>query len=93
MITIYDNDKEDERVMLVFKDMKSMLSVYSSEKGRSYQTKVPKKEKTGVLAYKVVGGKTMVYYEEVNPKESNYKMEYKPYTFREFKELLREIQS
>ncbi len=92
-VTVRDKDNAHERVFLVFKDLKSMLPLYTIKEGKVYERDgFPLKEKVGILAYKVVNGKTMVYYEELSPKRDNYQMSYKPYTFREFKALLNNIQ-
>lgn len=93
-VTLKDIDQSDEKVFVVFKDLNSMLPMIRKEKNPRYfeRNRFPLKEKAALLAYKVVDGKTMVYYENLEPRRSKYTMEYKPYTFRELQQLLDDLQ-
>jgi hypothetical protein len=92
MIVLQDVDETPEKAFLVFREIKSLLPLIRQENGTLERDRFPKNERTALLAYKVVDGKTMVYYEDVKPQKKKYKMAYQPYTFAELKELLSSLQ-
>ncbi len=93
-ITLKDKTESSERVFIVFKNINSMLPMQKGSDGRSYEMeKLPKTEKAVLMAYRIVDGKPEVYIEDVHGKKSRYEMKFEPYTFKELKSLLSEIQS
>ncbi len=93
-VTLRDVDESSEKVFVVFKRINSMLPMIRDERKPLYERdRFPKTEKAALLAYKVVDGKAMVYFEDIDPKRSSYKMDFQPYTFMELRKLLDSIQT
>lgn len=93
MVVLQDSDESPEKAFVVFKEIKSLLPLNRQENGDLSRDRFPKKERTALLAYKVEDGKTLVSYQNISPVKTTYQTNYKPYTFAELKQLLKEIQS
>ena len=61
--------------------------------GKYYRDRFPKNEESAILAYKVKNGKAQVYYKPIDSNQEEYAINYEPYTFKELKELLDQIQA
>ncbi len=92
-ITLKDKSETDERVFVVFKNINSMLPMKRTADNKGYELeRLPKSERAVLMAYRVVDGKPEVYYEDISGKKSRYEMKFEPYTFKELKALLSEVQ-
>lgn len=91
-ITVKETDDDEKRVIVVFEDLKTVLPL-SKAKDADYKiSKIPKKNKGKILAYKVKDGRAYVYYESLN-KNTTYKPVYKPLKIRELRNLLNSLNS
>ena len=90
LITLTKKEAGQERVLIIFKNINSMLPMYL-EKGRKVyvQENFPKKEEAVIFAYKVKDGKPMLCYQNID-ELYNYQLNYKPTTFAEIKSILNE---
>lgn len=88
LITLTKKEAGQERVLIMFKNINSMLPM-NLEKGRKVyvQEDFPKKEAAVIFAYKVQDGKPMLCYQEIDG-SYNYQLNYKPTTFAEIKSII-----
>lgn len=92
-IKVRDIDDTPEHMFIVFKNLNSMLPLENFDNDNYYERdRFPKSEEAAVLAYKVVDGQPMVYYEDITEKKKSYSPVYKPYTFKELNRLLSKVQ-
>lgn len=95
LIVLKDKDEKEERAFMVFKEIKCILPMYARlEKEKRYyeMTDVPKDERFALMAYRVENGRPQVYLENYDPRKE-HAIEYKEYSFSEFKALLSTLQS
>ncbi len=78
----------DERVLIMFNNINSMLSMSPDENDRTYtQQNFPKKEPAVIFAYKVEKGKPMLCYQVIDGAKK-YKLKYELTSFAEIKAIL-----
>jgi OmpA family len=88
VIVMKTDEIKDERVLILFKNIGSMLSMYPNKKTNEYtQTGFPKKEEAVIFAYKVENGKPMLCYREIDG-SSEYHLDYISSSFAEIKAIL-----
>ncbi len=87
MIVLNDPDTTTEKVLLVFKNLNSIITFKQVDQQYKYE-RIPKKESAAILAYKVQDGRAMVYFKEKNEGEEEYDINYKPTKFSELRELM-----
>lgn len=86
-IVIADADTTSKKVLLVLKNMNSSMSL--TKKGGEYvNNQIPKNEEVMVFSFKVVDGKPQVCLKEIELGEDEIKMDFKPSSFAEIKEIL-----
>lgn len=88
LLTLKCNALDDERVLVVFKRINSIISMDLDSLAQQY-TKwgVPKTEPAAIFAYKVKNGKPMIFYRDLDG-SNNYRLDYIPSSFSDIKELL-----
>lgn len=88
VIVMKTDEIMDERVLILFKNIGSMLSMYPDKVLKQYrQEDFPKKEPAVIFAYKVEDGHPMICYREIDGSTS-YQLDYIPTTFTEIKSIL-----
>ena len=88
-ITIMDADTLEEKVLIVFKDINSMMSAYKPYKSGNYKvSRVPLNTKKDVFAYKVIKGKPYLCLQTINSEETILNLKFKESSFVEIKKLL-----
>jgi len=88
MIVMSTEDAENEKVLILFKDIKSMLSCKANIEENAFTLdNFPKKEDAYIFAYKVVSQRPMVCFMAMNGSD-NYQLQYIESTFSEIKEIL-----
>ena len=88
MIVMKTDEIKDERVLILFKNIGSMLSMSLNVETKEYvQTGFPKKEEAVIFAYKVENGKPMICYREIDG-STDYHLDYMETTFSEIKGIL-----
>ncbi len=88
VIVMKTDDIKDERVLILFKNIGSMLKMYPDKKAKEYrQEGFPKREEAVIFAYKVENGKPMICYREIDGSD-NYHLDYMETTFAEIKGIL-----
>ena len=88
VIVMKTDEIMDERVLILFKDIGSMLSMYPDREKNEYrQEGFPKKEAAVIFAYKVKDGKPMICYREIDGSD-NYQLDYIATSFAEIKAIL-----
>lgn len=90
LLTLKCNAIEDERVLVIFKNIKSMLAMSPDSLSLQYRAGgIPKREPAAIFAYKVKDGKPMIYYQDLDG-SSDYRLDYVPSSFADIKVLLEE---
>lgn len=91
ILTLKCNSLDDERVLVIFKNIKSIIAMELDSLAEQY-TKggIPKTEPAAIFAYKVKDGKPMIYYQDLNG-SLNYRLDYIPSSFSDIKELLKQF--
>lgn len=78
----------DERVLIMFNNINSMLSMTPNSDEKTYtQENFPKREPAVIFAYKVEKGKAMLCYQIIDGSK-NYELKYEPTSFAEIKAIL-----
>lgn len=89
-ITVYDKTKDEStKAMIMFNDISSMLPLKRKNKNVLTQ-RLPKNSDAYLFSYKVENGKTWVCLKPLNNR-TYHNLEYKPYKFKELKELLSQV--
>lgn len=89
MIVLKTEKLENERVLVMFHDMNSMLSMRKNPITKSYfLEQVPKNANAIIFAYKVKDGRPMIYHKKLD-ETNNYKLEYTQSSFKEISDLLK----
>ena len=88
LLTLKCNSIDDERVLVVFKRIKSIVPMDVDSLGLQYtRGGMPKTEPAAIFAYKVKDGKPMVFYRDLDG-SNNYRLDYIPTSFADIRELL-----
>lgn len=88
LITLQTESIEKERVLILFKNITSMLPMTANHENNEYvQNDFPKNEEAVIFAYKVENGKAMLCYREIDGSQ-DYQLDYVPTSFAEIKEIL-----
>ena len=88
-ITIINADPKKEKVLIVFRDLKSILPLYqNSDKG--WQQRIPKGADASVLAYKIIDGQPWISYETILS-GLEYTLVFKPCKFRDIRKIFATI--
>lgn len=91
-ITIIDTDTLEEKVLIVFKNINSMMSAYKTSKNGNYKvSRVPLNTKKDVFAYKVIKGKPYLCLQTINSEETVLDLKFKESSFVEIKKQLEEF--
>jgi hypothetical protein len=91
MIVMETDEIKEEKVMILFKNIGSMLSMYPDKIRNEYrQAGFPKNEEAVIFAYKVEEGKPMICYREIDG-STNYHLDYMETTFAEIKAILNQF--
>jgi hypothetical protein len=92
IIVMKTDEIKDERVMILFKNIGSMLRMYPDKITNEYrQSGFPKKEEAVIFAYKVEEGKPMICYREIDGSDK-YHLDYMETTFAEIKAILNQFE-
>lgn len=86
-ITVKETDEDEKKVIVVFEDLKTIIPLSKAMDKDFKISRIPKKYKAKVLAYKVKDGKAYVYYQNITHKDV-YQPVYKPLKIRELRKLL-----
>lgn len=88
LLTLKCNDLDDERVLVLFKRINSVISMDLDSLALQYtKGDVPITEPAAIFAYKVKNGKPMIFYRDLDS-SNNYRLDYIPSSFSDIKELL-----
>jgi hypothetical protein len=88
LITLKGKNIGNERVLILFKNIGSMLNMYPNIETQEYtQNGFPKNEEAIIFAYKVQNGKPMLCYREIDGRE-DYQLDFLPTSFYEIKAIL-----
>lgn len=88
LLTLKCNTIDDERVLVVFKRINSIISMDLDSLAQQYtKGNIPKTEPAAIFAYKVKNGKPMIFYRDLDG-SNNYRLDYIPSSFSDIKELL-----
>ena len=91
LITMKGDDMGNERVLILFKNIESMLPMYLDKTTEDYrQYNFPIGEEAVIFAYKVEDGKPMLCYREISDAE-DYELDFIETSFFEIKEILNQF--
>ncbi|MBK8706775.1 MAG: OmpA family protein [Saprospiraceae bacterium] len=87
-LVIHDNDDAEERVFVIFKEMKSIMPATLVD-GKYQSGKVPKKAAVKIIGYKVQEGKAyMAVHETVAGEKDSYALHYQPSSLKAIRKEL-----
>ncbi len=86
-VTVKESDEDEKRVIVVFEDLKTIIPLQKTMDKDYKISRIPKKNKAKVLAYKVKNGKAYVYFEKID-NSTVYQPVYKPLKIKELRKLL-----
>lgn len=88
MLVINDDDEAEERVFVVFKDMKSIMPA-TFFNGKYQSGNIPKKAAVKIIAYKVKEGKAyLAVHNTVAGEKNNYSLNYQPSSLKDIRKEL-----
>mgnify|MGYP000513020018 CR=1 FL=1 len=91
-VTVKESDEDEKRVIVVFEDLKTIIPLQKTMDKDYKISRIPKKNKAKVLAYKVKNGKAYVYFEKID-NSTVYQPVYKPLKIKELRKLLSSLDS
>ncbi len=92
LVVMNTKDVKNEKVLILFKNINSMLSCNSDEVESVFRLEnFPKKEEAFIFAYKVVNKRPMLYFMEMNGSDE-YELKYEKSSFAEIKGILKQFQ-
>jgi len=92
VIALQTDKIEEERVLIMFNNISSMISMSRKKNSKTYyEENFPKQEPAVIFAYKVVDGKAMLCYQIIDGAQK-YQLNYEPTTFAEIKAILSQFE-
>ena len=91
-VTVKETDEDEKRVIVVFEDLKTIIPLQKTMDKDYKISRIPKKNKAKVMAYKVKNGKAYVYFEKID-NSAVYQPVYKPLKIKELRKLLSSLDS
>jgi len=86
-IIVQESDTSSKKVLLVLKNLNSSINL-QKWKGKYANSQIPKNEEVMLFSFKVIEGKPHVCLKEIELGNNNVKMDFRPSSFAEIKEIL-----